>query len=117
MRLLRGMAGALMWIVSALVGLVGVILCVTVVLFPVGVAVLGVARRMFAASVRLMLPRALAHPAKEVKRSARRGAEDVEKKASRGARKSGKSIDSTRDAVDKRVRKRRGWRRWLQPFG
>jgi hypothetical protein len=62
MRLLRGLAGALLWIVSALLGLVGVLLCVTIVLLPVGIPLLGYARRSFTMSLKMMLPRAVTHP-------------------------------------------------------
>jgi hypothetical protein len=61
MRLLRGLAGALLWIVSLLLVLVGAILCVTVILIPLGIPLIGYARRMFTFSVKLMLPRAVTH--------------------------------------------------------
>jgi hypothetical protein len=72
MRLLRGLAGALLWILSAVLGLVAVILCATVILLPVGLPLLGYARRMFTTAFRLMLPRAVAHPAKTATKSLRR---------------------------------------------
>lgn len=56
MRLLRGLAGALLWVVSALLALVAVILCVTVILLPVGLPLLGYARRLFTLSLKLMVP-------------------------------------------------------------
>jgi hypothetical protein len=62
MRLLRGLLGALLWILAAVLGLVGVLLCVTVILLPVGIPVVKLAGSMFVRSVRLMLPPALAHP-------------------------------------------------------
>jgi hypothetical protein len=62
MRLLRGVAGLLLWIVAALLGLVGVVLCVTVILLPLGIPLLGYARRLLALSMKLMLPRAVSHP-------------------------------------------------------
>jgi hypothetical protein len=40
MRLLRGLIGAVLWILAALLGLVGLVLCVTVILLPVGIPVL-----------------------------------------------------------------------------
>lgn len=63
MRLLRGLLGALLWILAAVLGLVGVLLCVTVILLPVGIPVVKLAGSLFVRSVRLMLPPALAHPA------------------------------------------------------
>jgi hypothetical protein len=62
MRLLRGLAGALLWIVSGLVGLVAVILCVTIILLPVGLPLLGYARRLFTLSLKMILPRVVTHP-------------------------------------------------------
>ena len=64
MRLLRGLLGTLLWILAAVVGLVAVILCVTVILLPLGIPLLGYARRLFAQAVRMMLPRAVAHRGK-----------------------------------------------------
>jgi hypothetical protein len=57
MRLLRGLGGLLLWLIAAVLGLVAVILCVTVILLPVGIPLLGYARRLFALSIKLMLPR------------------------------------------------------------
>jgi hypothetical protein len=110
-RLLRGMGGALLWIASALIGLVGFVLCLTIILLPVGIPVLGIARRMFSSSIRLMLPRAVAHPVKETKRSARRGTKDVTKAARRNTKKSGKGIGRVKDTVMP-ARKPRWWRPW-----
>ena len=73
MRFLRGLAGALLWILAALIGLVGALLCVTIVLLPLGIPLLGAARRMFTQSVRLMLPPSVAHPVKTARHSALRG--------------------------------------------
>jgi hypothetical protein len=71
--LLRGIAGALLWIVSLLLILVGAILCLTVVLLPVGIPLLRYARRMIAASAKLMVRRAAASDSvKTTKRSATR---------------------------------------------
>ena len=99
MRLLRGLAGALLWIGAALLGLVGVILCVTVILLPVGIPLLGVARRMFTSSVRLMLPRGLAHPAKEMGRSSRKRAKSAKSDAGDGAERAGRLLGKARDAM------------------
>jgi hypothetical protein len=64
-RILRGIAGALLWIASAVVGLAAVVLCITVILLPIGLPLLGVSRRLFGISIRLMLPREVAHPVKQ----------------------------------------------------
>jgi len=62
MRLLRGLAGALLWVVSLVLILVAAILCATILLLPLGLPLLGYARRLFALSLRLILPRAVSHP-------------------------------------------------------
>jgi hypothetical protein len=90
MRLLRGIAGALLWIVSALVGLVGVILCITIVLLPVGLPLLGYAGRLFTLSLKLMLPRAVSHPVEAADESIRkrgRGGKREMSTAAQGAKR------------------------------
>lgn len=56
MGLLRGLAGALLWIVSLLLVLVAAILCATILLLPLGLPLLGYARRLFTLSLKLMVP-------------------------------------------------------------
>jgi hypothetical protein len=68
MRVLRGLGGSLLWILASVLGLVGVLLCVTLLLLPVGLVVLRVARKLYTRSVALMLPPAVSHPVKESKR-------------------------------------------------
>jgi hypothetical protein len=72
MGLLRGLAGAVLWIVAALLALVAVVLCVTVILLPVGLPLLGYARRMFTLSLKLIVPRAVSHPVKTAEKSAKK---------------------------------------------
>ena len=83
MRILRGLGGALLWLLAAVVGLVAVILCVTVILLPLGIPLLGLARRMVTTGVRLMLPRAVAHPVQTLDK----GGRDAAKKAGRTAKR------------------------------
>jgi hypothetical protein len=64
MRVLRGFAGALLWILASLLGLVSVLLCATVILLPLGIPLLMVTRRLFGASIRLFLPAGARHPLK-----------------------------------------------------
>jgi len=66
-RLLRGLGGAVLWIVSLLLCLVAAALCVTIILLPVGLPLLGYARRLFTLSLKMMFPRAVARPARELK--------------------------------------------------
>ena len=73
MRFLRSLLGGLLWLLACLVGLVAAIACVTVILLPIGIPLLGLARRLFGKSVRLFMPPALAHPTKEPRRRGRQG--------------------------------------------
>jgi hypothetical protein len=106
-RLLRGLLGALLWLLAAVLGLVGFILCVTVILLPIGIPLLMLARRLFTKAVQLMLPRSMAHPVEELGKAARKkgrktkknvpGATDVLKK---GRKPKGKLPDAA-DVVKK----------------
>ena len=71
MRLLRGLLGTLLWILAGLLALVSLLLCVTIILLPLGIPLFRAAKALFAKSVRLMLPRAVAHPIKESRRKGR----------------------------------------------
>jgi hypothetical protein len=109
MRLLRGLAGAVLWILAAVVGLLGVVLCVTVILLPLGIPLVMLARRLFTRSVRLMLPRSVAHPVDESGKSARKkgrkaksSATDVVATATKQGRKGrGRADDVASGAVKK----------------
>ena len=103
MRLLRGLLGAVLWIVAALLGLVGFVLCVTVILLPLGIPLLMVARWLLTRAVQLMLPRSVAHPINELSKTAKKKgrmaravtsdtAGDISKKARRFARKQRKLV-------------------------
>jgi hypothetical protein len=46
MRLFRGLLGALLWILASVLGLVGLLLCITVIVLLVGIPVLDVGRRL-----------------------------------------------------------------------
>ena len=115
MRILRGLGGAVLWLLAAVLGLVAVILCVTVILLPLGLPLLGLARRMFTNGVRLMLPRAVAHPVKTLDkggrdrgRKAKAAASDVAAKTSTKARRATRTAG--RKTKKARPRLRRGRR-------
>ena len=109
MRLLRGLAGGLLWIVAGLLGLVSLLLCVTIILLPLGIPLLGLARRMMGTAIRLMLPRVLAHPVEETKRgllSRKDKAKSSAKDAGDGTTKKGrKASEALGDAADKASKK------------
>lgn len=105
MRILRALAGSLLWILAGVLGLVGVLLCATIILLPVGIPVLMLARKLFPFAMTMMLPRKVRHPVDELGKSARRGAKkakgsvskpDVDtkrlKKSARKTRKKDKSF-------------------------
>ena len=93
MRVLRVLAGALMWVVAALVGLIGALLCVTLILLPVGIPLLLLAKKIFTSAVQLMMPRKLAHPVKELGKASRkkgRAAKDTGSDVTDKVRKAGR---------------------------
>jgi hypothetical protein len=79
-RLLRGVAGALLWILALVVGLLGVLLSVTIVLLPVGIPLLFLAKKLFTTSMQLFLPRKVAHPVKTAKDAVADTSGDLSKK-------------------------------------
>jgi hypothetical protein len=105
MRLLRGLGGALLWVVASLVGLIAVVLCVTVILLPLGIPLLMVAKKMFGRAVGLMLPRALSHPVDEGGRKAKKRRKEVSSKtgkaSKKGRKKSGKLADKSGKKINK----------------
>ena len=96
MRLLRGLLGALLWVVAAVLGLLGFVLCVTVILLPLGIPLLVLARRLLTRAVQLMLPRSLAHPVNEITKTAKKK-----------GRKAKTVTSGTADDIEKKVRKLR----------
>jgi len=80
MRLLRGLLGSLLWILAGLLGLVSLLLCVTIILLPLGIPLFRLARSMFGSAVKLMLPRGVAHPVKETKKSSKKTRKRMGKK-------------------------------------
>jgi hypothetical protein len=65
---LRLVAGGLVSLVAGLVAALGVLLCVTIILLPLGIPLLLIARRLFGLSARLVLPKAVVHPVKELQK-------------------------------------------------
>jgi hypothetical protein len=81
MRIVRGLGGALLWILACVVGLLGAVLSVTVILLPIGVPLLLVARKLFGTATRLLMPRAVSHPVEEAGKSVRRKGRKAKKNA------------------------------------
>ena len=100
MRILRGIAGALLWILAAVLGLVAVVLCITILLLPAGLPLLGLSRRLFGMAVRLMLPREVAHPVEQSRKALRHQVADA-----RSQIKKSKPREATAEAGRKVVRR------------
>ena len=77
MRMLRALLGSLLWILACVVGLVGAVLCVTLILLPLGIPLLLLARKLFAYSMTFFLPRVVRHPAKELRAKSSKGVSDA----------------------------------------
>ena len=77
MRFFGALLGGLVWIVAGVVGLLGIVLSVTVILLPLGIPLLMLARRLFGVAATLALPRKVRHPAQEMKKSMRKKGDDV----------------------------------------
>ncbi|OBA86500.1 hypothetical protein A5662_27080 [Mycobacteriaceae bacterium 1482268.1] len=100
MRLSRALGGAVLWILASVLGLVGVVLCITVILLPVGIPLLKIAGRLFSTSIQLMLPRAVAHPVNELGKAAKKKNRKIKATAS-------DTVDDTTKRVRKAARKMR----------
>jgi membrane protein implicated in regulation of membrane protease activity len=72
MKLLRWLAAGIVSILAAVLGLVGVVLCPTIILLPLGVLLLMLAERLLSLAAALALPRAVRHPVQEAAKAARR---------------------------------------------
>ena len=108
MRFLRSLLGGLLWLLASLVGLVAIIACVTLILLPIGIPLLGLARRLYGKSVRLFLPPAVAHPTQEPKRrarKARKAAGELGKKSRRSVREKVPTVDLDVAPTAKKTRK------------
>jgi len=88
----------LLLILTGLVGLLGAVLSVTIILLPVGIPLLFLARKLFAYSMTLFLPRTVRHPVQELGKKGRRGATNVadsvglSQRSTKRARKRGKKL-------------------------
>ena len=102
MKPFRWLGAGLLWILAGLLGLVGGLLCVTIILLPLGIPILMLARKLFTASGRLLLPRPVKHPVKEAAKAFQGGGGDVKAAAKRGRkalRKTHEALPSPVDAV------------------
>ena len=96
MWLLRGLGASLLWILAGLLGLVGTLLCVTIILLPVGIPLIMMARRLFGYSMVVLVPSKVRHPAKSAKKA-------TKKSAKRSAKTAGSAKKSMRDRIKRTV--------------
>ena len=69
MKTLRWTGASLLGLVGGLLGLVGVILCATLVLLPLGIPVVMLSRRLFKTAGQLVVPKPVRHPVEQLKDS------------------------------------------------
>jgi len=112
MRFLRIVLGSLLWLVAGVVGLLGVVLSVTIILLPIGIPLLMLARRLFRMAMALILPRAAVHPIQEMGKKApdvvssgRAGRKTRKKLRKKATKSSGKATDRVGKAVRKQRKK------------
>src|SRR5690349_11487061 len=96
MKLLRLAGAGLLWTLACLLGLVGALLCATVILLPIGLLLIAVARRFFRLSGRLALPRAVRHPVAEMGNTGKQAIKNTGRSARKQARDSAKKITPQR---------------------
>jgi hypothetical protein len=68
----RRLAAGLLWVLASVLGLVSVVLCVTVILLPLGIPLLLLSGRLFRVAMRLWASRAVTHPVDELGKKARK---------------------------------------------
>ena len=107
MKLLRALVGSVLWLLAGVLGLVGVLLCATLILLPVGIPVMMLARKLFAYSMVLFVPRKVRHPVREAGKSARRGigdavdsAKDTDVDLSPARKRAGKMLKAGRSFLE-----------------
>jgi hypothetical protein len=69
MRVLRICLGLVVWSLTLILLLVSAILCVTVILLPLGIPLLLLTKKLFFAGLRLMTSRKVTHPVEELGKS------------------------------------------------
>jgi len=86
MQPVRRLGAGILWVVASLLGLVSVVLCLTIILLPLGIPLLLLTGRLFRVAMRLWAPRAASHPVDELGKRAR-GAQKSIKGTAKAGRK------------------------------
>ena len=103
MRALRWAGACLLGLLGGLLGLVGVVLCVTVLLAPLGIPVLFLARRLFRTAGQLVVPRRVRHPVEALQNAASSAAEDLGDAGRKRGRRARRKVAKTAKKAKKRA--------------
>jgi len=95
MWLLRGLAASVLWLVAGLLGLVGILLSATLILLPVGIPVLMLAKKVFSYSMVVLVPGKVRHPVHHAEKSAKGRLKDAGKKSTSITKPKKKTVKKT----------------------
>ena len=84
MKPFRWLGAGLLWILAGVVGLLGALLSITIILLPIGIPLLWLARKLGGMAGALVVPKAVRHPVQELG--------DRSSKASGAVSKGGKGL-------------------------
>lgn len=101
MKAMRWSGAIVLGLLAALLGLGGVLLCITVLLAPLGILVLWLARRLWRAAGALVVPRPVRHPLEALGEAGSSTVEDVGK----SIRKRGKRVRRSARKASKRAKR------------
>jgi hypothetical protein len=85
MWLLRGLGASLLWILAGVVGLLGIILSATLILLPVGIPLVMLAKKIFGYSMVLLVPGKVRHPVASMEDSVQSGTKRLFKRSKASA--------------------------------
>ena len=103
MKALRWTAASVVWLLGGLLGLLGAILCVTLILAPLGIPLLFLARRLFKTAGQLVVPRAVRHPIDTLGQRASDAGDDARKRGGKVGKQAGKKAGKATDRAGKKA--------------
>ena len=107
MKTMRWTGASLLGLLGGLLGLVGVILCATLILLPLGIPVVMLSRRLFKSAGQLVVPRPVRHPVEHLKDSASESARSAGSSTSEATSKAASKVMSrVRPSRTTRLRRR-----------
>jgi hypothetical protein len=105
MKALRWLGASLLGLVGGLLALVGAILCVTIILAPLGIPILFLARRLFRTAGQLVVPRKVRHPIEALTDATSDNASDLGKSARKRGKAAREQGEAATGAAAKRTKK------------